>query len=109
MKLFAGLLKSTNDLLPRLATAGLMLILVVILFLAKKFNSYSLISTRGFTESMSRTNSLESQKIVTCSPGSNSSNNYYDGETIEPNDNRHPAGQLKEGILTIHLEAREGI
>jgi len=27
---------------------------------------------------------------------------------IAPNDNRHPAGTLKNGVLTITLEARQG-
>jgi hypothetical protein len=30
-------------------------------------------------------------------------------ESIEPNNNRLPAGQLKDGVLTINLEAREGV
>lgn len=37
-------------------------------------------------------------------------NYFYNGlETIEPNDNRRPSGQLKDGVLTIALEAQEGV
>jgi len=47
------------------------------------------------------------QQIISCGPVSNSF--FYSGlETIEPNDNRMAAGQLKNGVLTINLEAREG-
>ena len=54
--------------------------------------------------------SIKKQASVSCAPLSIAYRNYYPGlETIEPNDNRHPAGELKDGILTIHLEAREGV
>ena len=28
---------------------------------------------------------------------------------VQPNDNRHPAGQLAYGVLTLRLEVREGV
>ena len=30
-------------------------------------------------------------------------------ESISPNDNRHAAGTLANGVLTINLEARNGV
>jgi FtsP/CotA-like multicopper oxidase with cupredoxin domain len=47
-------------------------------------------------------------QIISCAPVAN--NYFYPGlENIEPNDNRRPAGELKDGMLTIHLEARQGV
>lgn len=47
-------------------------------------------------------------QIISCAPSVNTYS-YFGLETVEPNDNRHPAGQLKGGVLTINLEAREGV
>jgi FtsP/CotA-like multicopper oxidase with cupredoxin domain len=53
---------------------------------------------------------FKKEAIVSCAPARIAYSNYYFGlETIEPNDNRHPAGDLKDGVLTIHLEARKGV
>jgi manganese oxidase len=55
---------------------------------------------------------LKQTEIISCAPNSavTAGNYFYNGlETIEPNDNRRPAGQLKDGVLTINLEAREGV
>src|SRR5215475_8678493 len=53
---------------------------------------------------------LKKEAIISCAPIPVAFNNFYWGlETIEPNDNRRPAGVLKDGVLTIKLEAREGV
>jgi FtsP/CotA-like multicopper oxidase with cupredoxin domain len=53
---------------------------------------------------------LKKEAIISCGPTPITVNNFYYGlETIEPNDNRRPAGVLKDGVLTLKLEAREGV
>ncbi|HTE33334.1 MAG TPA: multicopper oxidase domain-containing protein [Chryseolinea sp.] len=47
-------------------------------------------------------------QVISCAP--QIGNYFYPGlESIEPNDNRRPAGLLKNGVLAITLEAREGV
>ena len=52
---------------------------------------------------------LRRAKIISCVP-----NTFYDGpfdpslEEVQINDNRKPAGELRNGIYYIHLEIREG-
>jgi len=55
---------------------------------------------------------IKASNIISCAPNSpvKTGNYFYNElETIEPNDNRRPSGQLKDGVLTIILEAREGV
>ena len=52
---------------------------------------------------------LTSKTIIACASTDNNIFNRYEGETIEPNANRVSAGQLRDGVLTLILEAKEGI
>jgi len=77
---------------------------VCVIIIAYKINP----PASGFSEISLRVENTRLQKqIISC--GTVSNNFLYSGlETIDPNDNRIATGQLKNGVLTINLEAREG-
>jgi manganese oxidase len=78
----------------------------IVFFLFSKRAIYPVVNMDG----QNIQNPLATKTVITC--GTKDSNSFfarYAGETIEPNDNRHPAGQLSNGVLTINLEAREGV
>lgn len=91
---------------------GILISLVVAALFATIIDSIAFTISSGvlhFSEPPKEQGILQVQKqIISCGPVANNYT-YYQLETIEPNDNRHPAGQLKEGVLTINLEVREGI
>ena len=66
-------------------------------------------SISGFSKPpITQENLLLQKQIIPCGPAAYNFS-YYGLEMIEPNNNRRPAGNLKDGVLTINLEVREGV
>ena len=78
------------------------LIIPAILLLMLQYNS------SGNTQSMDLV-AFKKEAVVSCAPLRIAYSNFDSGlETIEPNDNRKPAGEFHNGIYYLNLEIREG-
>lgn len=92
-------LRGFGIILPLIAAA--VFTAAIAIKISKHASVISEVSSRG-------ENTTSPNQIIACAPVTNNYS-YFGLENIEPNDNRHPGGQLKDGVLTINLEAREGV
>ena len=88
---------------------GLTTFLVIVLVLIAFSNSHTVLRANATTKYFAERRNASQIKAIGCAPDKQFFPTPPGSEEIFTNDNKRSAGILKDGILTIELEAREGM
>ena len=88
---------------------GLTTFLVIVLVLIAFSNSHTILRADAATKYFAERPNASQIKAIGCAPEKQFFPTPPGTEEIFTNDNKQPAGILLNGILTVNLEAREGI
>ena len=88
---------------------GLTTFLVIVLVLIAFSNSHTVLLADATTKYFVESSNASQIKAIGCAPEKTFFPTPFGIEEIFTNDNKRSAGVLKDGILTIDLEAREGM
>ena len=88
---------------------GLTTFLVIVLVLIAFSNSHTVLRADATTKYFAERHNASQIKAIGCAPDKQFFPTPPGSEEIFANDNKRSAGILKDGILTIELEAREGM